>query len=84
MLKKNVYKSFRWPDQEAVVRLHWILTGNMAKIITHDTVAKLTEKLKKTGSITNQGRTGHPRTSTDEDTIDIVLSVFARSPQIRT
>jgi hypothetical protein len=49
------------------------------KNITHNTVAKLTEKFKKIGSVTEQPRSGHPRTSTD-----VVLGAFARSPQETT
>jgi hypothetical protein len=45
------------------------------KNITHDTVAKLTEKFKKTGSVTDRQRSDRPLTSTD-----VVLAAFARSP----
>jgi hypothetical protein len=47
------------------------------KNIIHDTVANLTEKLKKPGSVTVQQRS-------DEGTTDVVLGAFARSPQERT
>jgi hypothetical protein len=34
------------------------------KHITHDTVAKIIEKLKETGSVADQPRSGHARAST--------------------
>ncbi|MCI4389323.1 hypothetical protein PGIGA_G00096670 [Pangasianodon gigas] len=43
------------------------------KHITHDTVAKPINKFKKTRSVVDQLRSGRPRTSTDEDTADVVL-----------
>jgi hypothetical protein len=51
------------------------------KKIKHNTVAKLTEKFKKTGSVTYQLRSGCPCRSTDERTTNVVLGAFARSPQ---
>jgi hypothetical protein len=50
------------------------------KHITYDTVAKLTEKFKYTLSAIGQRRSGHPCTSTEEGTTDVVLDAFARSP----
>ncbi|MCJ8735946.1 hypothetical protein PDJAM_G00253390 [Pangasius djambal] len=43
--------------------------------ITHDTVAKLINKSKKTGSAADQRRSREPRTSTDDGTSDMVLTV---------
>ncbi|XP_053093190.1 uncharacterized protein LOC128318950 isoform X1 [Pangasianodon hypophthalmus] len=40
--------------------------------ITHHTFAEL-NKFKKTGTVADQSRSGRPRTSTDEDTTDVVL-----------
>jgi hypothetical protein len=54
------------------------------KNITHDTVAKLIEKFKNTGSVTRQPRSGCPHTSAVEGTTDVVLVAFARSPQKST
>jgi len=48
--------------------------------VTHDTVAKLIDKFKKTGSVEDKPRSGRPRTSTDEDTSTNVLAAFSKSP----
>jgi hypothetical protein len=50
------------------------------KNIMHDTVAKLIEKFKKTGSVTDKLRNGHPLTSADEGTTNVVLGAFAKNP----
>jgi hypothetical protein len=51
------------------------------KKISHDIATKLTEKFKKTESVTDQPRSGCPHTSTDEGATGVVLDAFARSPQ---
>lgn len=43
------------------------------KHITHYKVGKFINKLKKTGSIADQLRSGHSWTSSDEGTTDMVL-----------
>jgi hypothetical protein len=55
------------------------MDGKHDKNITHDIVAKYIEKFKKTGSVTEQPRNGHPRTSTDEGGTDVVVGAFTRS-----
>ena len=52
--------------------------------ITHDTVAKLFVKFKKTGSVEDQRRSGRPRTVTDENTTARVLEVLTQSPRKST
>ena len=49
------------------------------KHITHDTVAKVIEKFRKTAGVADQPRNGRPQTSTDEGSTDVVLAAFARS-----
>lgn len=48
--------------------------------ITHDTVAKLIKKFKRTGSVADASRSGRPKTATDEGTSTQVLAAMARSP----
>lgn len=42
--------------------------------ITHDTVAKIINKFKKTRSVADQPRSGRSQTSTDKGTIGVVLA----------
>jgi hypothetical protein len=57
---------------------------NHGKNITHGTVAKLTEKFKKMGSVADKPRSDCPRTTADEGATNMVLGAFARSPQKST
>jgi len=47
--------------------------------ITHNTVAKLINKLKKTENVADQLRSGPRRTATDEDTTATTLKALIRS-----
>ena len=47
--------------------------------ITHDTVAKLISKFKKTGNVADQPRSGPRRTATDEDTTATILTACTES-----
>jgi Mg2+/Co2+ transporter CorC len=49
--------------------------------IERNIAAKLTEKFKNTGRVTEQVRSSHTCTSSDKDTIKVMLGVFARSPK---
>ena len=44
--------------------------------ITHDTVAKLISKFKKTGNVADQPRSGPRRTATDENMLNNVNMCF--------
>ena len=52
--------------------------------ITHDTVAKLISKFKKTGNVADQQRSGPRRTATDEDTTAKIVTALTRSPRKST
>ena len=47
--------------------------------ITHDTVAKLISKFKKTGNVADQPRSGPRCTATDEDTTVTILTALVQS-----
>ena len=47
---------------------------------THDTVAKLIGKLKKTGIVTYQARCGRRRSANDDGTATKILAAPIRSP----
>ena len=52
--------------------------------ITHDTVAKLISKFKKTGNVADQPRSGLRRTATDENTTATILTALVQSPRKST
>ena len=52
--------------------------------ITHDTVAKLISKFKKTGNVADQPRSGPRRTATDENTTVTILTALVQSPRKST
>ena len=47
--------------------------------ITHDTMAKLIQKFKRTGSVDDKARSGREKTATDEGTSTMVLAVMVMS-----
>ena len=49
--------------------------------ITHDTVAKLISKFKKTGNVADQPKSGPRRTATDENTTATNLQRLYRVPE---
>ena len=52
--------------------------------ITHDTVAKLISKFKKTGNVADQPRSGPRRAATDENTTATILTALVQSPRKST
>ena len=52
--------------------------------ITHDTVAKLISKFKKTGNVADQPRSSPRRTATDENTTATILTALVQSPRKST
>ena len=50
-------------------------------LITHDTVAKLIQKFRRTGSVDDETRSGRPKTATDEGTSMMVLAAMVKSPK---
>ena len=49
--------------------------------ITRDTVTKLIQKFKSTGSVDDEARSGRPKTATDEGTAKMVLAALVKSPE---
>ena len=58
--------------------------GKHGTSITHNTVAKLICKFKKTGNVADQPRSGPRRRATDEDTSATILAAIIRSPRKST
>ena len=50
-------------------------------LITHDTVAKLIQKFRRTGSVDDEPRSGRPKAATDEGTTTMVLAGMVKSPK---